>query len=646
MALPANVDTGKVEGRFIVGVIDGPDPDDEPDAIPAQGTVSFVASVPYLPDPLASPAPVTILKAPIIGVLDSEGYLCVRNADGTAGARGVRMIATDDPDLSVQGWTWTVTYAFENVNGVAPRIAAHSMALPSGATVDLTSVVKVPSSTGIGVEQAEALAASAQAAATEAAASAALAANAAHPTDTGVATLVTYGGQTTTVLDRQYRRDVDPLEYGAVGDGVTDDTSALRDALASGRPVHFGGPDRVYRITAPLTTNLNRPLAWRADGATIRGDFPEPVELMLTINANGNTVTIDGPLIVDAARKAFTVFRIWNRGAASPACRATDLTVLNGHRGSTAFGGGDGIAIGGSWDRVSLTRPTVKSMTLAAGAGVPGSAGVGGIYVHDIRKADGSYDAPHIVNIIDPYVEGIYSEDPAYQDDQDGIKIFGGLESLGQTAPIRTHATITGGEIRNALGRSVKVQAEMTTVDGLRVVRDMGGKGKAQDLDFQIGGGTVRNLECVYLDAAPPTIINFSGSRTVGRIVPQRQVSGLKVLIHGGVAPDHLVSVMSQEEMSGGATISDVSVTSSGAHPMHLVRLAGVTGATQRIALTNVIARASVAAVMAYGGSAAGWDVQVAVAGLINTGPSSPLLDVRNATRVQTGTAGVMGYTT
>ena len=90
MALPANVNTGLVTGRFVVGVADGPDADAEPDVIPAQGTVTFTASVPYLPNPTATPAPVTILKAPIVGVLDGDGYLCVPDPGDPlkAGARG------------------------------------------------------------------------------------------------------------------------------------------------------------------------------------------------------------------------------------------------------------------------------------------------------------------------------------------------------------------------------------------------------------------------------------------------------------------------------------------------------------------------------------------------------------------------------
>lgn len=225
LPLPTNVSTGKVSGRFIVGVADGPDPDDEPDALPAQGRITFTASVPYLPNPTAAPAPATVLKVPIFAVLDDEGFLCTPDpADPSkAGARGIRLIATDDPDLSVQGWTWTVTYAFEVVNGVRPDIQSHAMALPAGAVVDLTTVVKVPSSTGIGTEQAEALAAAAQAAAAEASLAASVAADAAQATDTGVATLVSEGTATPAALAERYvvRRVWDGTAYPARVEAAT-----------------------------------------------------------------------------------------------------------------------------------------------------------------------------------------------------------------------------------------------------------------------------------------------------------------------------------------------------------------------------------------------------------------------------------------
>lgn len=169
MALPANISTGRVEGQFIVGVADGADPDDEPDFIPAQGTIAFTASTPYLPNPTATPNPVTMLKTTIVGILDSEGYVCTPDdVDKTKpGRRGIRLVATDDNDASVTGWTWTATPRFKDVNGTRLDniIPAFSFGLPSDSTIDLTTVVKVPSAQGVGKEQIVALAAAANTAA-------------------------------------------------------------------------------------------------------------------------------------------------------------------------------------------------------------------------------------------------------------------------------------------------------------------------------------------------------------------------------------------------------------------------------------------------------------------------------------------------
>ena len=79
--------------------------------------------------------------------------------------RGVKLLATDDPDMAVTDWTWTADYRFESVNGVTLQIPAHNFALPSDSVVDLTTIVKVPSSPGYGLPQAEAAALRAEAAA-------------------------------------------------------------------------------------------------------------------------------------------------------------------------------------------------------------------------------------------------------------------------------------------------------------------------------------------------------------------------------------------------------------------------------------------------------------------------------------------------
>lgn len=243
MSLPANVSTGLVTGRFLVGVTDGPDQDQDPDGIAATGTVTFTAAVPYLADPTAS---TVILNTKVFGVLDVEGYLCTP-VQGTLDPayRGVRLIATDDPDVSNQGWTWNVSYQFGKVNKETLTIPGHGLAVLSNGAVDLSTAVTVPSSPGLGTEQAEALTASAQAAAVtsanEAAAAAVSASNAAaaaQATDGNVAGLVTGPGQT--------RDAVDSITAAAVAPKLNSDTAAGTYQTITGLPAS---------IAAQVSTN-------------------------------------------------------------------------------------------------------------------------------------------------------------------------------------------------------------------------------------------------------------------------------------------------------------------------------------------------------------------------------------------------------
>lgn len=173
-ALPAELSTGMVHGRFIVALVDGDDADQEPEVIPATGRVSFKASVGYVPVPVTAEGPVTVMKGPIVGVLDDEGYLSTPHpTTGEPMYRGVKLLATDDPDMAVKDWTWTADYRFDSVNATTMQIPAHSFALPGGAVVDLTTMVKVPSSPGYGLPQAEAAVLRAEAAAVESGESAA-----------------------------------------------------------------------------------------------------------------------------------------------------------------------------------------------------------------------------------------------------------------------------------------------------------------------------------------------------------------------------------------------------------------------------------------------------------------------------------------
>src|SRR5699024_3684643 len=137
-----------------------------------------------------------------------------------------------------------------------------------------------------------------------------------------------------------------------------------------------------------------------------------------------------GPLIIDAAQTAFSCLSVRNEGAAAPVT-LTDVTAVNAYRSSTAYTGGDGIGVRGAFDPVTLIRPTVRNIGMAAEAAIPGSQGITGITV----SAFDSARLPGTVSIDSPTVENILSDDTETHMDQDGIRVMTANHEAGVVAP-------------------------------------------------------------------------------------------------------------------------------------------------------------------------------------------------------------------
>ncbi|MFD6518098.1 hypothetical protein [Rhodococcus sp. NPDC060176] len=100
---------GKVVGRLLAVVADGPDEDEYPvsggfpDAVPVQGSVTFTPRATQILVPLATPSPVTAFPTPITAQLDQNGYLTHN------GKKGVFLLcpssATNPP-----AFTYSVSY--------------------------------------------------------------------------------------------------------------------------------------------------------------------------------------------------------------------------------------------------------------------------------------------------------------------------------------------------------------------------------------------------------------------------------------------------------------------------------------------------------------------------------------------------------
>ena len=150
---------GKVVGRFLANIADGPDLADLPEFPPLAGVVRFTAEVPKVLVAEAVPAPATYVQLPKYYEcsLDEFGYLTWR------GQRGIRLVAPNS-DTNPTDWTWRVTFEVEyegervqidpysfHVTEYVPGPDPENPDVGSSGLVDLTTVSPVPSTSGAGV---------------------------------------------------------------------------------------------------------------------------------------------------------------------------------------------------------------------------------------------------------------------------------------------------------------------------------------------------------------------------------------------------------------------------------------------------------------------------------------------------------------
>ena len=304
--------------------------------------------------------------------------------------------------------------------------------------------------------------------------------------------------------------------WGAKADGLTDDAAAIRKAVGSGLPLSWG--DNKYRACSELLFSGVSP-DWESDGATIFYDPPAPTQRAIHFAMGLNeTFRTKGKLHLDVNNKAFDGFSATASTVYTDAVKdwpdfiADDLSVTKARRSSLAFVGGSGIIILGGFRRVILTRPVVTNCTMAAGAEVFGAQGIFGITIG--RVSGTNPISPDYALIQDPYVDYVASDDPAYLNDQDGIRMFSERRRDG-IAPDRRQYIVRGGKVKNARNRSIKMQTQNGLIEGVFLEKDQAtlnlpnGMTINPDIDWQINGGTTRDITVYYEEATPPEIVRM-----------------------------------------------------------------------------------------------------------------------------------------
>jgi hypothetical protein len=331
-----------------------------------------------------------------------------------------------------------------------------------------------------------------------------------------------------------------PSDFGAIGDGVVDDTAAVLSSVSDGRPVYWGDSSLTYRVTSAITASPLS-LCWKSNGATIFMDPAAHVAHVLRIDVDGVSKghQVQGILNIDANQLANVGFYMTNSGAGTqprdfPSVLLEDVRVSNIYRATTAFANGDGMLLVGGWNQVVLNRCHAVNNAMAAGADIISVQGVSGITV---ARDNTLMTSPYQIVIQDCFIDRVYSEDPAVDYDQDGIRVFSRYQDF-ITTPQESSFVIRGGVIRNSRNRSVKSQMQWGVIDGLKIIRtaeantSTTGISRSDDIDFQVGGGKILNLEAHYDSYLANGIARYTTPDETGSTTTGLQIDNVTIVIN------------------------------------------------------------------------------------------------------------------
>ncbi|GAB2702089.1 hypothetical protein BKA24_001726 [Microbacterium marinum] len=113
---PGTLRYGRVYGRFVSFIADGPDEGDEPDEVPLNGAVTLTPSITDLRWPSADPPRMAVIKQAICPIINGDIYPpgTTKEQAGTI-PQGVWIVATDQPDGEPDKVQWTASFQLQDV---------------------------------------------------------------------------------------------------------------------------------------------------------------------------------------------------------------------------------------------------------------------------------------------------------------------------------------------------------------------------------------------------------------------------------------------------------------------------------------------------------------------------------------------------
>lgn len=352
MALPSNVQTGTVIGRFIDNA-----------GAAAAGSVTFKCSAVKLVDASASP-PVTILPKPVNATLDSNG------------AFTIDLVATDDTDLNPTGFTYHVSFSF----GSGLTVPEFDITVPQGTTVDIGTVAPVAQSGGAIIVQGMPSGGTT---------GQILAKNSSTSYDTHWVDPSATGGAVTSVAGKT---GAVTLTKADVGLGNVDNTSdaakplssAATTALAAKAPLAspaFTGAPTAPTATSGTSTTQLATTAFVANAVAGLGGGT-----VTSVNGQSGAVTLDA---ADVGAKDATYVPAWSEITSKPAVIAAGADAATAR---SAIGAGtSNLAIGTTSSTAMAGNTTVTGLGGIA-SNVTGITGASAL-TNMVKLTQAAYDA-------------------------------------------------------------------------------------------------------------------------------------------------------------------------------------------------------------------------------------------------------------
>ena len=291
-------------------------------------------------------------------------------------------------------------------------------------------------------------------------------------------------GAVTTNVQAKLRESVSVKDFGAVGDGIADDTAAIQAALAYAFPlaisVQFEGS---FLVSGSLLSYSTRPVGSLhivcngnvaitvSSGATAFNHLMYAA----TTAVNNGSIT-GGSLYIDCNEKCGSAITFRHNAASQggTVIVGCPLTILNcKNNNASDVNENYGLGVVGDYAKVVLDNVTVNGVdrTNSSGGVCQGIVGIG-------VSGDAVINNPVISNVLTPSAV-----------DADGISWFGKKTGVATFANYNGTVTINEPIVTDCEVRSIKLACGNSTVFRPRIFRQkiVSASGSV-DIDFQTGG--------------------------------------------------------------------------------------------------------------------------------------------------------------